>query len=104
MDRGKTGTLVAALLYLLMAFLVMFPLLKPGYYLALDMPFGPNTFADARYGDFYGIQPSSYGAYFPIRMVMGALSDIIGTEGVEKLLLFAILFLCGFSMHLSLPP
>jgi len=94
---------LAVSVYLLMAFLVMLPLLGPGYYLALDMQFGPQSLSDIKFDDFYGIQPSSYGAYFPLRMAMGALSDIIGTEGIEKLLLFSILFLAGAGMHFSLP-
>jgi hypothetical protein len=94
---------LAVFVYLLMASLIMLPLMKPGYYLALDMQFGPQTFSDIKFDDFYGQQPSSYGAYFPLRMAMGAFSDIIGTESVEKLLLFSILLICGLSMHFSLP-
>lgn len=91
------------LVYLLMALLVMAPLLGSGYYLALDMQFGPNSFADWQFQDLYGFEPSSYGAYLPVKLVMAALSSLMGVEAVEKLLLFTILFLCGISMHSSLP-
>jgi len=89
--------------YLILALLIMLPLIGPGYYLALDMQFGPNIFADWHFPDFYGFIPSSYGAYFPFHMAMGALSGLLSVEVVEKLLLLMILFLCGYSAHSALP-
>lgn len=99
----ESNSKVALLVYLVFALLVTLPLLRPGYYLALDMQAGPNSYADIRFDDFYGEEPSSYGAYFPTRMVLAAISDIIGPEAAEKLLLFTILFLCGACAHFSLP-
>lgn len=101
-NDGIDGKL-AVLVYALMAFLIVLPLLAPGYYLALDMQFGPQMFSDTKFDEFYGSMPSSYGAYFPLKMAMGAVSEIIGTEAVQKLLLFSIIFLCGISAHFSLP-
>ncbi|MEW6722594.1 MAG: hypothetical protein AB1324_05005 [Candidatus Micrarchaeota archaeon] len=89
--------------YAALALAILSPLLGPGYYVALDMVFGPASFEPHQFPDFYGVAPSPYGAYFPLRMAMAALSDAIGPEAVEKLLLFAILFLCGTLMHHSLP-
>jgi hypothetical protein len=94
---------LAIFVYIVFAFLILLPLLKPGYYLALDMQAGPYSYSDIRFGDFYGETPSSYGAYFPPKMVLAAVSDIIGTEAVEKLRLFLIVLLCGISAHFSLP-
>ncbi|MFN7990616.1 MAG: hypothetical protein U0R44_00505 [Candidatus Micrarchaeia archaeon] len=89
--------------YLALALVLIKPLLSPGYYIALDMVFGPSSFQDFQFTDFYGFTPSSYGAYFPLKMVMAALSAIIPPDAVEKLLLFGILFLCGLCAHYSLP-
>lgn len=94
---------VPILVYAFLAFLIMLPLLGPGYFLALDMQWGPNTFSDFQFGDFYGVSPSPYGATLPFKFVFAALSSVIGVEILEKALLFFILFLCGASMHFSLP-
>ncbi|NYZ74043.1 hypothetical protein H0O00_02785 [Candidatus Micrarchaeota archaeon] len=99
----ESNSKLALVVYLVLAFLIMLPLLRPGYYLALDMQAGPNSYTDVQFSDFYGDVPSSYGAYFPTRMVMAAISDIISPEATEKLQLFIILFLCGACAHFSLP-
>jgi len=92
-----------AVVYLIVAFALMLPLLGPGYYLTLDMQFGPNSFSDFQFDEFYGYEPSSYGAYLPMKMILAAFSQIVGVEILEKILLLGILFLCGFCMHISLP-
>ncbi|NYZ76993.1 hypothetical protein H0O02_01615 [Candidatus Micrarchaeota archaeon] len=94
---------IAVLVYAFLALIIMLPLLGPGYYLALDMQFGPNSFSDFHFEDFYGYTPNPYGAYLPFWMVFAALSQLVSVELLEKALLFAILFLCGFCMHVSLP-
>ncbi|HSB47659.1 MAG TPA: hypothetical protein VLD37_06615 [Candidatus Bilamarchaeum sp.] len=94
---------VPLITYLVLAIILMAPLLPPGYYLALDMQFGPSSFADFQFANYYGMAPSPYGAYIPYRLAMAALSQILGAEGVEKLLLLAILFLCGAGIHFALP-
>jgi len=91
------------LLYPALAAIIMVPLMASGYYLTLDMQFGPNSFSNFQFSDFYGFAPSSYGAYFPLRMVMAALSTAISVEIIEKLLIFSIFAICGLSMHLALP-
>ncbi|MFH0737217.1 MAG: hypothetical protein V1827_01210 [Candidatus Micrarchaeota archaeon] len=91
------------IVYLAVASAIMLPLLGPGYYIVLDMQFGPQSFSDQNFADFYGNAPSSYGAYFPLKMCMAAFSAVLGVEAVEKLLLLSILFLCGVSLHASLP-
>jgi hypothetical protein len=95
--------MIPLFVYILPALLIISSVLGPGYYIVLDMQFGPSSFADFQFYDFYGYSPSSYGAYFPLRMVMAALASLLGVEGVEKLLLFTILVICGISMHFSLP-
>ncbi len=94
---------LAAGIYALLALIIMLPLLGEGYYLALDMQFGPNSFAEFHFEDLYGYGPNPYGAYLPVKMVLAAFSQIIPVELLEKALLFAVLFLCGFLMHVSLP-
>ena len=51
------------LAYALIALLIMLPLLGPGYYLTLDMQFGPGSFSDFQFSELYGTGPSQYGAY-----------------------------------------
>ncbi len=89
------------IVYFLLASLLILPLLGPGYYLALDMQRGPNSYSDSRFNDFYGVNP--YGAYLPLTVAFSALSKIIPVEILQKILLFLILFLCGASAHYSLP-
>ena len=89
--------------YLALASILMLPLLPPGYYVVLDMQFGPSSFLDFHFDDFYGFRPSSYGAYFPLNMVLAAISEVLSAEIAEKLLLFSIIFLSGVSAHLLVP-
>ncbi|MCI0503254.1 hypothetical protein L0Y65_00925 [Candidatus Micrarchaeota archaeon] len=91
------------LVYLALATALVAPLMEPGYYLTLDMQFGPNSFSNSQFGDFYGFAPSSYGAYFPLKMALSAISELVSVELAEKLLIFSIFLLCGLSMHLALP-
>ncbi len=93
----------AAVVYALLALTIMLPLLGEGYYLALDMQFGPNTFSEFQFSTLYGYDVNPYGAYLPLWLGLAALSQFLAVEIIEKLLLFSILFLCGFLMHISLP-
>lgn len=95
--------LMPAAFYLALALALMAPLLPEGYYVTLDMKFGPSSFMDHQFDDFYGFIPSSYGAYFPIRMMLAAVSWATSPEIAEKLLLFSILFLSGISAHSLVP-
>ena len=88
--------------YFLFALFLMLPLMGPGYYLVLDMQWGPNSFADFQFGDLYGYEPSPYGAYLPFKLVFAALSQVIPVDALQKILLFSILFLSGASAHFSL--
>ncbi len=87
--------------YMLAALLIMLPLLPAGYVLFLDFQVGPNSFA--QFDDLYGYSANPYGATLPFRLVFSALSDFIPNDVIEKVLLFGILFLCGYSMHKALP-
>ncbi len=89
--------------YLALAFLLVLPLLGPGYYVALDLAVGPNTFSDFQFGELYGYVTNPYGAYMPLNLVLAALSKAVPVELLEKGLLFLVLFLCGACMHRSLP-
>ena len=91
------------LVYAFAALLIMLPLLGPGYYLALDMQFGPNSFSLNQFGDLYGTQASQYGNYLPIKLTMAAVSQALPIELVEKSPLFVVLLLCGAGIHYSLP-
>ncbi|MCX6774218.1 MAG: hypothetical protein NTY68_04470 [Candidatus Micrarchaeota archaeon] len=91
------------LAYIAIAIIIMVPLLPSGYYLALDMQFGPNSFSGNSFKDFYGLGANSYGGQLPLNMALAAVSDIISVEWTEKILLFAILAICGIGMHTALP-
>lgn len=95
--------IIPSAIYALLALIIMLPLLGQGYYLALDMQWGPVSFSESRFCDFYGYCTNPYGAYLPLRMVFAALSSIISIDIIEKVLLFSVLFLCGHCMHSSLP-
>lgn len=92
---------VALAVYFMLAVVLMFPLLGPGYYLALDMQWGPASFKYLL--DFYGYMPSPYGAYLPLKMVFSGLSEFLSGDVVQKILLTALLFLAGFCTHTALP-
>ena len=88
-------------IYLMIALLIMLPLLGPGYYVVLDLQFGPSTLS--RFPDLYGFDSSPNGGLLLVRLVLAALSIVLAPDVVEKVLLLSILLLCGLSMHLSLP-
>jgi len=92
---------VALAVYFMLAVVLMFPLLGPGYYLALDMQWGPASFKNLL--DFYGYMPSPYGAYLPLKMIFSGLSELLSGDMVQKILLTAVLFLAGFCTHKALP-
>ena len=58
--------------YALLAVAIMFPLLGPGYYLVLDMQWGPNTFADFHFNTFYGYS-TNFGAHMFVNLMFAAL-------------------------------
>jgi hypothetical protein len=91
------------LAYIAIAIIIMVPLLPQGYYIALDMQFGPNSFSGHNFKDFYGLGANSYGGQLPLNMALASVSDIISVEWAEKILLFAILAMCGIGMHTALP-
>ncbi len=91
------------IVYLVLAFLLMMPLLPEGYYLALDMKFGPSSFADFQFGDLFSSGPTPYGAYIPLKLVLAFLSNYLPIDFLEKMMLFLLLFISGVSMHYALP-
>jgi hypothetical protein len=91
------------IVYLALAFVLMMPLLPGGYYLALDMRFGPSSFDDFQFGDLFSSGPTPYGAYIPLKLVLAFLSDFVPIDFLEKMMLFILLFASGVSMHYALP-
>ncbi len=91
------------IVYLVLAFLLMMPLLPEGYYLALDMRFGPSSFDEFQFGDLFSSGPTPYGAYVPLKLVLGFLSNYLPIDFLEKAMLFLLLFASGVSMHYALP-
>ncbi|MBF8304055.1 MAG: hypothetical protein HW399_430 [Dehalococcoidia bacterium] len=81
--------------YTLVSLIVLGPLLQPGFILTLDMVFGPGVkLADW----FYGLQTNIWGE-LPAWGVMALMNTLIPMWLVQKLLLFAILFIAGYSAH-----
>lgn len=76
------------LVFMLLALLVLGPLLRPGFVLTLDMVFTPNI----RLTD---ITTSSYLFYATLHV----LNFIFPADLLQKIILFAILFLSGFGMY-----
>jgi hypothetical protein len=81
----------------MLAAAVMGPLLKSGYILSLDMPFGPNESYTAY---FYGF-PNWLGASAsaPLSLFFPVLSHFVPVWLLEKLILFSLLFLTGLGAH-----
>lgn len=91
------------IVYAVLAFLLMMPLLPEGYYLALDMKFGPSSFDAHQFGDLFSSGPTPYGAYIPLKLALSYLSRHLPIDFLEKLMLFLLLFIPGVSMHYALP-
>jgi len=80
---------ICCAVYCGLAFLVLLPLLRPGFVLTLDMVFAPK------------IEIPAY-ASGPLYIFWGflhVLNGIIPSATIQKLILFGILFLSGFGMH-----
>jgi hypothetical protein len=85
------------LIYLLLAFLVLFSLLKPGYILTLDMVFTPQgrPLRDL----LYGFELSSRGGVLPVLGILELSSYVFPMWLIQKILLAGILFVSGLSAH-----
>jgi len=77
------------LVYGALALIILFPLLKSGYIFAMDMVFAPHL----SWPEQFNI-PGAF-LYF--------LNFILPSQVIQKLLLFAILFLAGIGMHKLIP-
>lgn len=102
MDDFLKDRALPAAAYFLVALALMLPLLGPGYYLALDLPYGPEMFSDSKFTELYG-GSSANGGYLPLHLVLASLSSFFPPELMEKAILLSVFFLCGFAMHASLP-
>jgi len=76
------------LVYGALALTVLLPLLKPGFVLTLDMVFTPHI-------RLPGVTTSSYLFY----AVLHVLNFVVPADVLQKLVLFAILFLSGLGMY-----
>jgi hypothetical protein len=88
--------------YCVLALLVLWSLLRPGYVLTLDMCFSPNV----HYSDYvWGISEWATSVYAggtaitPLVAFIQSLSHILPVWVIEKFILFLILFLCGLGAH-----
>ncbi len=87
----------STLLYAMLSFAILGPLLRPGYILTLDMPFGPNMNLVTR---FYGLSLNVEAVIrLPFSIVLWGLSRVIAPWLVQKILLLSILSLAGIGAH-----
>lgn len=91
------------IVYFLVTSLSLFHFIEPGYFLALDMQWGPNTFSEFHFDELYGNTINPYGAYLPLFLVFSALSQFVSVEILQKVFLFMIMLFSGLSAHFSLP-
>lgn len=76
------------ILYALLSLLILGPLLKPGFVLALDMVFGPSIRVPAS-------TSSSYLFYTVLRW----FDLLLPSDFLQKVMLFVIFFMAGWGMH-----
>lgn len=74
--------------YILLSLIILGPLLLPGYILTMDMVFVPHP-----------PLPGQINASYPFYAAMHFLSYVIPGDILQKLVLLAILTLCGVGMH-----
>ena len=74
--------------YSVLSFIILLPLLLPGYILTLDLVFTPN-FA----------WPTELTNTYPLEMVLWIIHWILPGDVIEKIILFSILLLSGVGMH-----
>jgi hypothetical protein len=82
------GNWQAVLVYTVVALLLLWPLLGPGYILTLDMVFAPKL-----------ALPEVVTSSYLLHASLHILNLVIPSDVIQKLLLFAILALSGVGMH-----
>lgn len=94
-NRLLTSERIPCLVYALISIVVLGPLLLPGFILTLDMVFGPHV----KLSDwFYGLRTDIWGE-LPAWGLLAALNHFASMWLLQKLLLFTILFLAGYSAY-----
>lgn len=85
----KQKTVQIWLWYGILAVILLFPLLLPGYILTLDLVFTPHFEL-----------PTELDNTYPLQVLLWLLHFLLPGDVIEKLVLFAILLLSGTGMHL----
>lgn len=75
--------------YAALALIILLPLLLPGYVLTLDMVFTPHI-----------AWPTEFTTTYPLDVLLWLLSQLLPSDVLQKIILFAILLLSGVGMHL----
>ena len=81
--------LIRCAVYCGLALLVLLPLLRPGFILTLDMVFAPSI----------NIPQYASGPLYIFWGFLHVLNFALASSTIQKMILFAILFLSGFGMH-----
>ncbi len=84
---GRLGR--PALIYAVLALAVMLPMLAPGFILTLDMVFTPEL-----------RMPGEMSSSYLFHAALHYLNFVLPADVIQKIMLFAILVLSGFGMHL----
>jgi len=92
---SKIKKYLPVIVYTVISLIILLPLLKPGYILTLDMIFAP------RYKIIFSTDTTKN--ILLLSWILKLFSLIIPTWIIQKLLLSAVLFLSGLSMHRLVP-
>jgi hypothetical protein len=88
LQNYKTNSLAVRLAYTISALFVMARLIQAGYVLVLDMVFTPKLSA-----------PRSLSNSYSWLELLHLINIVLPGQIIEKLIIFLILFLCGYGMH-----
>lgn len=99
--KRSTKNWLPYLVYALLSFAILGPLLRIGYILSLDMVFTPHlSFTN----NLYGLSENLWTVTTtPLFLLMQGASQIIPGWLVQKFILFLIFFLAGLGMHRLFP-
>ena len=89
LSNAQKQLLIRCAVYCGLALVILLPLLRPGFILTLDMVFTPTI----------EIPASASGPSYIFWGILHLLNMVLPSATIQKMLLFAILFLSGFGMH-----
>jgi len=86
--------------YAALSTIILWPLLQPGYIITLDLPWSPNV----GFPNIYGFEADPLSLIsLPFGLTVWLLKQILPSDIVEKVLLFAAFLLAGLGTHRLCP-